>query len=277
MKLSQKLLLLVWPTIYFVLIITICISGALAFNRTYYSLIFVSGTSMLPTLNDLSLRPSEFQTLEYVDYGKIDNHESAIKKLKRFDIVTTYYPWDDKDYAYTKSSYIHNQKPLESASYKIKRVIAFPFETVKIDCSTAFKETFTIYPVGEMQLVYTNDNCPFERKREGNNPYRQGAKFTITLDENEYFVMGDNWSTANSSSDCLSNQAPIYRENITGVLVSIDGFAKSYAVYYHYCSSCKKIYSKDSTVNICPECGQHLDDYKKDFIKDLHKRKTRYF
>ena len=46
---------------------------------------------------------------DVVDYGIIDDHKSAIKAIKRFQIVTTYYPVaDSKDYI---DKYIHNPDP----------------------------------------------------------------------------------------------------------------------------------------------------------------------
>lgn len=285
MKLSQKLKLLIWPIIYFVLIIAVCVSAVLAFNKTYYSLIFVSGGSMQPTLNNYSKRPPGYSSSTYVDYGQIDSHKHAIDNLKRFDIVTTYYPWNPQDYLLYGSDYVHDQTPLESASYKIKRVLAFPFETIDIDCSVEFEETITINTVSGDTLVYTDANLPFKRTRKetgSDRRYRGGASFAITLGENEYWVMGDNWRDGGktSSDDCFPNEAPIYYENITGVLISIQGFAKCYVKYFYECSHCGKTCSSENSISTCPHCGHEgtlICKYSKEFIRDLHKYKTRYF
>ena len=44
-----------------------------------------------------------------------------------------------------------------------------------------------------------------------------------TLGEDEYWVMGDNYS---ASSDCFNKKSPIYRDNIVGVLIAIEGTCK---------------------------------------------------
>ena len=44
---------------------------------------------MQPTLNLDSNKTG------VVDFGLIDDHDSALKKIKRFQIVTTYYPWGE--------------------------------------------------------------------------------------------------------------------------------------------------------------------------------------
>ena len=286
MKLSQKLKLLIWPSIYFVLIIAVCVSAVLAFNKSYYSLIFVSGGSMQPTLNNYDKRPIGYKSAVYVDYGKIDSHKKAIDNLKRFDIVTTYYPWSNVDYENVGSSYTHDQTPLDSASYKIKRVLALPFETISIDNSVVHKESITITTAKGDILTYDDDNLPFTRNRKGEEAsdrrYRGGESFEITLGENEYWVMGDNWRDGGktSSDDCFPNHAPIYYENITGVLVSIQGFARCYIKYFYRCSHCHETCSSENSISVCPHChleGTLTSIYSKEFIRELHRYKTRYF
>ena len=64
-------------------------------------------------------------------FGLVDTTDLAKKRTKRFDIVTTYYPWDDSDYP---NGYKPNEKNSlgENAERKIKRVLALPGETITV-------------------------------------------------------------------------------------------------------------------------------------------------
>ena len=299
MKLMKKLKLIVWPTIYLAITGLICLSLFNTFRSGYYSMIFVNGTSMLPTLNNSKEHP-ELRQKGYVDFGRIDTHEQVMNHLKRFDVIVTFYPWSSTDYEYSGDNYKHGQQPRKFATYKIKRVIGLPFERVVVDNTVALKETITItspnpdigtVTYGQEDKEHNVKAYPFTPNRSGSKVYRGGQCIDITLSENEYFVMGDNWESSSSSDDCLGNKHCVYRENMTGVLVSIDGLAEQYDEYTHYfqCQkpSCKKQFSvvteSSETPNVheCPRCGYehvtYLEHEKEELIRDLHYFEKRYF
>lgn len=232
---KSKLKLIIWPVIYLVLIINVCISFIFVFRSFYYRSIFVSGSSMEPTLNG--------NTADRVDYGLIDDHDYAIKNLKRFQILTTYYPFaDSKDYVGGYSRDKVNVIDTNEASYKIKRVYGFPGETIKfvVDEEKANIAKSFINPYCEEAQFYCKEAIQFEVKGPNENDefVRQSLKFKrkinpdkimtyqnfeYHLEEEEYWVMGDNYS---ASSDCFNKKHPIYRDNIVGVLISIEGTCK---------------------------------------------------
>ena len=202
---------ILWPIIYMTLAIGLCISvTVVVFKNNYYENVFVEGGSMYPTL-----KKGEVGVVDGTDYGVTDNRTITKKKLKRFDIVTTYYPFSSEDYDFTYEYVKGESKLKDSAYYKIKRLIALPGETFKID----FNELY----------ILENDNWihiefPFERALQENN-YRDVKE--TTLKEDEYWVMGDNWyigqsrDSANQFGDKYNG--PVYYENLIGKLISIDG------------------------------------------------------
>ena len=214
-----KIKLLFWPLIYLVAIIIMSISYINIFNQYYYTSIFVQGPSMQPTLN------VNYPSINRRDFGLVDKSQRAINNLKRFDIVITYFPWSTTDYEYSNgSSYQTGDKVKDNAEYKIKRLIALPGETVEIK---ADKSVLITTKDGEQMLfdkdldsTVENENYrfPFNRKTVsgGSIASRVG---TWTLDENRYFLMGDNWDV---SEDC-SKHVPVYVENLVGRLVCIEG------------------------------------------------------
>mgnify|MGYP004449537881 FL=1 len=124
---KKKISEIVWPIIYFLLVVTICFSGCLVFRRYYYCSVFVSGQSMAPTL----LGGKGNGDYGIANFGLVDTTDLAKKKTKRFDIVTTYYPWDTTDYP---SSFVPGEKNElgESAERKIKRILGLPGETISV-------------------------------------------------------------------------------------------------------------------------------------------------
>jgi signal peptidase I len=274
-----------WPILYLAMIILVCVSTKVMFESRNYSLIFVSGSSMQPTLNNYESRPSNYQNSKYVDFGLVDISKKAIDTVQRFDIVTTLYPWDAKDYECFSgtgaNAYYEGQKPLDTANYKIKRVIGLPGETLYIDNSIPGQEKIVITsPKGE-KVTFTDENLPFTRKRSGNEPYRGGVTVQVTLGHNRYFVIGDNWSKSKgfSSDDCLNNFdwdqdtsnpdktfGGIYKENITGVLARIQGFAEVYDIYY--CETCDKEYTNVTAGSTCEK--NHRLVWLREDIRDKH-------
>lgn len=199
---ENKLKLIFWPIIYLILILALCASGFLVFHSYYYKSIYVVGQSMSPNLHGDSLNS---------DFGIVDCHKKAIDNLKRFDVVTTYYPWEDYD-----GTYDENSKNTLSfgASYKIKRVYAFPYEEFSLDVSE--DGTYSIVTIYKSS---GNEHYPIPFIPNGLVKSMEKTK----LYENQYWVMGDNWSTSGASLDCYSKKQPIYRGNIVGKLVAIEG------------------------------------------------------
>ena len=227
---------IIWPIIYLVLIINVCISFILVFRSYYFRSIFVSGSSMEPTLHgDRGLN-------SYADYGIIDDHDSAINNLKRFQIVTTYYPFpDSSDYV---GGYKHGEKneiDVKESSYKIKRLYGMPGETIRFVVDETWANEAKSYSDGysEQAQFAAKQAIQFYVKKNGGDSFaKQEIKFKrkiavanidkyknfeITLGDDEYWVMGDNYS---ASADCFSKNAPIYRDNIVGVLIAIEGTCK---------------------------------------------------
>ena len=237
---KKKLKKIIWPIIYLVLIVNVCLSFILVFRSYYFRAIFVSGNSMNPTLKGGSR----------ADYGIIDDHKSAINSIKRFNIVTTYYPFaKSSDYV---NGYKHGEANVidkNNSSYKIKRVYGLPGETIKFDLDPIWAEkvTFLINGGGSEEetvnaigkaIVFSVKKVASEEFEEQkitfNRLFKESSNyvdinkyndFEYTLGEDEYWVMGDNYC---SSFDCFSanNKSPIYYDNIVGVLIAIEGTCK---------------------------------------------------
>ena len=240
---KKKLKLIIWPIVYLVLIINVCISFILVFRSYYFRSIFVSGSSMEPTLHGT--------TSDRVDYGIIDDHDSAINRIKRFQIITTYYPFQgSSDYVDVDGDgqgYEHGENNIideKEASYKIKRVYALPgdtfefaideeFEAIALNLVNKGSDRFSPevqYAASRAIQFKVNGklaNINFKRRidpakikdyknfNENHAPYK--------LADDEYWVMGDNYA---ASSDCFTKAEPIYRDNIVGVLIAIEGTCK---------------------------------------------------
>ena len=200
-----------WCSLYVFLVFGLCISGTWTFIKTYYYPIYVSGSSMAPTLHG--------GTGDGIhDFGFIDTNKSVLKNLQRFDIVTTFFPFSSDDY---NLPYKIGDKPKEGASHKIKRIIALPGDTFTIDDNE-------IYFLENGEL--TKAQITFDRLLDRTNPvdFKDNnigdENGFLTLKDNEYYVMGDNWPDSRDShqpNDSLSG--PVYFENIVGVLVAIVG------------------------------------------------------
>ncbi len=229
---KKKFKLVIWPIIYLVLIINVCISFALVFRSYYFRSIFVSGSSMEPTLHG--------QVGQRVDYGIIDDHNSAISRIKRFQIITTYYPWTS-DYVGEYVPGGENVLNENEASYKIKRVYALPGESVRFSVDPemlveAQKKKAAGDAWGAEAQDFAQRALKVEIRKVGSEDFvEQKLKFKRRIDiakipdydgfqydllKDEYWVMGDNYS---ASSDCYSKNKPIYKDNIVGVLVAIEG------------------------------------------------------
>ena len=230
---KSRIKYIVWPIIYLVLIISVCISFVMVFRSYYFRSIFVSGSSMSPTLNGVG---------NEVDFGLIDDHKNAINKVKRFQIITTYYPFSDsKDYVGGYDKEKENVIDEKEASYKIKRVYGLPGDSIKfvinreeaqaaLDAEGHYSEQQQYHAQRAIEFYvktpkdddYVKQEIKFKRKINVLK-FDQYDNFTYDLGDDEYWVMGDNYS---ASSDCFTKKLPIYYDNIVGVLISIEGTCK---------------------------------------------------
>ena len=212
---------------YFLLVVALCFVAVFVFHSYYYESVYVSGASMYPTLNGNDNEKDG----TIVDFGIVDGHKSAINHIKRFDIISTYYP----------DNYSGNVLKA-SATKKIKRVIALPGETFIIEN-------------GELSIK-EGDN--FAKKSysfkvsavtTAKDTIADGKIEPITLGEDEFWVLGDNRT---NSTDCGSFNKPIKKEYISGVLVAIEGTAKLKVKNYR-CNECGKVF--DVRYKSCDRCG----------------------
>ena len=230
---------------YFLLVIALCVSASIVFHNTYYDSVYVSGGSMSPTLKGSAMVASSYgidieEDGSTVDFGIVDSHESALNNVKRFSIVSTYFPTD----------YNENGLLIGKPTQKIKRVVALSGETFKIENSKLYIKqgddfeyipyTFTIDP-----SVDSADSCKDIEEK--------------TLLEDEYWLLGDHRS---NSRDCNSlfkelgdfHKATIKKSNLIGVLVAIEGTA-TLKLTSCYCEHCSKEFDKGV---ICPNCSNKL-------------------
>lgn len=125
----------------------------------------------------------------------IEKVSSKIKGIKRFDIIV-FQPYEDND-----------------DLFYIKRVIGLPGEKVKIENNT----------------IYINGKKLNESYGKGSYTDAKMAKNTITLDEDDYFVLGDNREVSKDSrekdigllnEDCIIGKAwiRIYPFSDVGVI-----------------------------------------------------------
>ena len=199
---------IVWAIFYLFIVVVLCLSGTLLFVRNYYSPVYIDGYSMQPTLN---MNPS-VNGKDVKDFGLVNTSQRIIDSIELYDIVTCYYPpelgEDDYNIPYTKGD-----EPREDASHKIKRVVALPGQTFQIIQNNFYFFDSQEDETGELV------NLPFKRKTNDGS-IGQINTLKITLAEDEYFVMGDNWT---ASKDCADYNHPIYKDNIVGVLIAIIG------------------------------------------------------
>ena len=213
---NEKFQKILYPILYFVLSIGIVVVGCLVFYRTYYTSVYISGSSMAPTL--LGGRNNKWH------YGIADNHDSAIKNLKRFDVALTYYPsgWMGGD---------------EDTTYKIKRVWGFPGETITM---TKEVDQF-VFTVKDGDAVTYTVTAKIENKdtaygewkvanfNVGNKSFYTHAdtdrtyEITLSKEKQEYFLMGDNWSGSSDSYSHIADSQKITYSNLQGKVIAIQG------------------------------------------------------
>lgn len=213
---NEKFQKIFYPILFFVLICTTAICGVIIFDNNYYSIIYVSGPSMEPTLNG------------GVDgrhhYGKIDKSRRTIDQLNRFDVTVNYYP---ASWHATPDVYI------------IKRIWGFPGEKIQL-VDTETETTFSVYN-GE-QLIASFTATHFTVEGSADNYARFGVankqftvktkfdrNFTRQLANDEYFVMGDNWTDSSDSfynTEKFHNTGYITNSLIQGKVVQMLGTAR---------------------------------------------------
>ena len=224
MKSKKGLIALLAPILYLSLTVIMVANLYVFFSQKQYLTVYVDGESMKPTLNNemVSIDETDPETghtitkSTKVHYGFVDRSEYVVDQLVRFQIVTTYYPWDSADYAqpYNKDN---PTKPIEgSASFKIKRILALPGDTFKIENSVMYLKNDETW--NQVEFPFATPTIT------RNHP-------ETTVGENEYWIAGDNWGHSTDSFDHQVGGAkttgPIYKENITGVLVCIQGECSS--------------------------------------------------
>lgn len=176
----------------------LCLSCVFFYQNVYLEKFYVSGQSMWPTLNEYALdqngkligqdgRDKSGEVGTKVEVGVMDTHKSAKKKIKRFDIVTTYYSDND-------------------TYFKIKRIIGLPGETLR----------FT-----EAGDLYINDS--FVEQPINSEVVASGTYTTeeVKLADDEYFVCGDNRKGSNSGDSRTNGN--IKKRWIVGRVVAIYG------------------------------------------------------
>ena len=249
LTLKRKIIAIGTAILYFATVTTVCISAAALIKKSFYSYIFVSGGSMEPTLNgghESGAQGPHYDSVtntyysgDRVHFGITDESNRAKRNIQRYDIVTVYYPWSD---------YNANGQLYENADYKIKRVIALPGETFKIE-----KGVLSIKGNDGYQVIERS----FEINDGGNPNIKDVTEQTLL--EGQYWVMGDHRS---NSYDCASTtesgyRGPIKYENIIGILTSVQGTAEYYIPYV--CSKCKhEVDDKEylsGHIHECDRCG----------------------
>ena len=193
---KKKIISSLWGIFYLTLTIGIVASMTSIFNNLYYESVYVSGSSMSPTFvgDGASERFGS-------DYGIIDKDAGAKRNVKRFQIVTTYYPGDDPSSGYS--------------SYKIKRVLVKPNETFKIENNDLYIYDNFKHSWGEPLKI------PFIRNGVDNVEEPQVIKNydERTLSKDEYFLAGDNWLNSYDSFEI----GPIKYDLLVGVVVKMQG------------------------------------------------------
>ncbi len=205
------IVLIVFFVIYMVL------GGLLIFHNTYYSKTFVNGQSMYPTFNLNATNANgdivgpnggESHDGYRVEFGIVDEHKDAVKKIKRGDIVVTYYPGD-----YDANGELKKDEEGNIIAYtKIKRVVGFPGETVGLDAD------------GELLINGVKTSLRGKRYYDNATLATLPKTYDFVIGEDEIFVMGDNRAGGNSSDS--RTVGPIKLAYVQGVFVAREGTCK---------------------------------------------------
>ena len=240
---NEKFQAVFFPVLYFLLTISIVVTGCYIFNKKYYQPIVVDGSSMQPTLIGGGTSHVAGNTYRY-HYGVADLHNPAINNLKRFDVVVTYYP----------SGWMGGV----DTTYKIKRVWGFPGETINLEydsSTTVFtfsvtnaydgkNKTYKSEAITTIERTYEIEHMEAKKRVvEKTTTTFSAAKFSIpsksfyinaggtkrqivskTLEKNEYFVMGDNWASSTDSYEKINHPEKLTRKYIQGRVLYINAY-----------------------------------------------------
>mgnify|MGYP003313960916 CR=1 FL=1 len=175
-------------------------TGILIYQKRYLTPFWVNGQSMYPTLNRYAVDTNGNELgvdggaasagYRYLDYGVMDPHKNALKKIKRFDVVVCKYDFGD-DYD------------------KIKRVVGLPGETIKFGQGG---ENGSLYVKSGDSFTLFDQPIPSEYVTPGSYPTGE-----IVLGDNQYYVLGDNRAHSSDSR----NNGPINFEWLVGKVICI--------------------------------------------------------
>ncbi|MFZ9139225.1 MAG: signal peptidase I [Bacilli bacterium] len=165
-------------------IVLILTGGLVIFHNFYFTPIKIVGSSMEPTLVNQ-------------EFGVMDQNPQTLKNLERFDIV------------------IVKQNPTVDR-YLIKRLIGLPGETI------ALQEDGTLLVNG---LIVDQPFLPEVgyQERTCSNANAIGC-IPLTLDDESYFVMGDNRGFSTDSRVF----GPIQTDQLIGKLFAIEGICQGH-------------------------------------------------
>ena len=244
---NEKFQNVFFPVLYFLLMVGIVVTGCVIFYNQYYQPILVDGASMQPTLiggggsgQTVTYKGNSYNVNFRSHYGIADLHDSAVNRLKRFDVCVTYYP---------------NSWSAEDGASIIKRVWGLPGETIALTYNSTISEyTFTISKNDKLLKEYKAPVVSITRKYEGefmvgktrhfttikksftaakffvgNKTFYVNAStqrtFSKTLASNEYFVMGDNWSASSDSYTNRANTELLTKKYLQGRAICINAYA----------------------------------------------------
>ena len=189
-----------------VAVILLAVEGVVYYQRSYLTPFWVNGQSMYPTLNyhakdgsghEIGVNGGGASSGYTVDYGVMDCHDGALRKIKRFDIIVTKYSKND-------------------TNNKIKRVLALPGETIEFKVTGHGNENN-----GDLYINGSYVEQPLDSNIIRNATYPTGI---LTLGSDEYYVCGDN---RDHSSDSR-NEGAIKKDWITGKVIALCGTATVY-------------------------------------------------
>lgn len=176
-----------------ILSLIVIIGGLFIFNNAYYAKTFVDGTNMYPTFNENVVDEEgtkvdekyskTFTDAMRVEFGIVDTRINK-EKLERFKI-----------YAFRQTS--------TSTYNKVRRLIGLPGETITYKGNVLYVNNSVVEEADYAKGKFTNNT----------------ENFTITVDTNKYFFMGDNRSYSLDSRSLGAIESSL----VYGRLVAIEG------------------------------------------------------
>ena len=236
--------------LYFLMAVAVIITGCFTFKKAFYLPIVVSGTSMWPTLAGGSERNYGGYSLRNY-YGIADIHRSSVETLHRFDVIATYYPsdWGTKpdykikrvwgfpgetinlSYDYTAKTYTfevfeNNHKTYSLTSLPLNENYHMQTEGAKVNPNgtveyKTFDFTFSVHtfvlPNKTFNVSYVTPETPSPDIHIVHNK---------KLDDNEYFVMGDNFAGSTDSYDYYDDptKTKLTKDYLQGRIICINSY-----------------------------------------------------